>query len=75
MEFLIGVVGDETLSKLYYDYSELEYKIEELKKETAPEAKQQLKTMNVSKETLLKDFDKRFKFMFGRNFAPVEEAK
>ncbi len=75
MEFLTGVVADETLSKIYYDYSELEMKIEELKKETTPEAKKQLKAMNVSKETLLKDFDKRFKFLFGRNFAPVETAK
>ncbi len=75
MEFLTGVVADETLSKLYYDYSELEIKIEELKTETTPEAKQQLKTMTLSKETLLKDFDKRFKFLFGRNFIPVEAPK
>ncbi|CAN5631321.1 hypothetical protein BH20ACI4_BH20ACI4_13550 [soil metagenome] len=75
MEFLTDVVADETLSKFYYDYSELEIKIEELKKETTREAKQQLKTMTVSKETLLKNFDKRFKFLFGRNFVPVETAK
>ena len=75
MEFLTGVVADETLSKIYYDYSELEMKIEELKKETTPEAKKQLKAMTVSKDILLKDFDKRFKFMFGRNFVPVETAK
>jgi hypothetical protein len=75
MEFLTGTINDETLSKLYYDYSELEVRIEELKKEDTPEAKTQLKTLNVSKETLLKDFDKRFKLLFGRNFVPVETAK
>ena len=75
MGFLTETVGDETLSKLYYDYSELEIKIGEAKKETTPEAKKQLKIMTVSKDMLLKDFDKRFKFMFGRNFAPVEEKK
>jgi hypothetical protein len=75
MEFLTGVVADDTLSKLYYDYSESENKIEELKKENTPEAKQQLKLMTASKDVLLKDFDKRFKFLFGRNFVPVEAPK
>ncbi|MGI9056062.1 MAG: hypothetical protein ACR2F2_09705 [Pyrinomonadaceae bacterium] len=75
MSFLTETVGDETLSKLYYDYSELEIKIGEAKKENTPEAKKQLKTMTASRDVLLKDFDKRFKFMFGRNFVPVEEKK
>lgn len=75
MEFLTSAVADETLSKLYYDYSELEYKIDELKNQDTAEAKTQLKTLTVSKETMLKDFDKRFKFLHGRNFVPVETAK
>lgn len=75
MEFLTNTVGDEMLSKLYYDYSELEIKIEEVKKESTPEAKKQLKIMTASKDVMIKDFDKRFKFMFGRNFVPVEEKK
>ena len=75
MEFLIDVVADETLSKLYYDYSELETKIEEMKQAETPESKKQLKTMAESRTILLKDFDKRFKLLYGRNFVPVETAK
>lgn len=69
-EFLIEAVADETLSKIYYDYTELEIKIEELKKADTPEAKKQVKTMTTSKDVLLKDFDKRFKLLYGRQFAP-----
>ena len=75
MEFLTDVVADEALSKFYYDYSELETKIEEMKNADTPEAKRQLKTMTASKNVLLKDFDKRFKFMYSRHFVPVEEKK
>ena len=75
MEFLTEVAADEALSKIYYDYSELETKIGEMKKADTPEAKSQLKTMRASKEALLKNFDKRFKFMLGRHFVPVEEKK
>lgn len=75
MEFLTDTIADETLSKLYYDYSELETKIEEMKTADTPEAKKQLKTMTASKEVLLKNFDKRFKFLYGRHFVPVEEKK
>lgn len=74
MGFLVDTVNDETLSKIYYDHSEIQYKIDELKKEETPEAKQQLKTLAVTKDTLLKDFDKRFKLLNGRNFA-AEVAK
>ena len=78
MEFLTDIVADETLSKIYYDYSELESKIEEAKTADTPEAKKQLKTLTATKDVMLKDFDKRFKFMHGRNFATVaavEEKK
>lgn len=75
MGFLIDTINDETLSKIYYDYSEVNYKIDEAKKLETPEAKLQVKTLTATKENLLKDFDKRFKFLNGRNFAPVEIAK
>lgn len=75
MEFLTTTVNDETLSKLYYDYSDVESKIEEAKQAETPEAKLQIKTLTVQKETLMKDFDKRFKLLHGKNFAAVEVAK
>lgn len=75
MEFLTETVADETLTKMYYDYSELETKIEEAKTIETPEGKKQLKVLTAAKDAMLKDFDKRFKFMHGRNFAPVEVAK
>ena len=75
MGFLVDTVNDETLSKIYYDQSEIQYKIDELKKDETPEAKEQLKTLAATKETLIKDFDKRFKLLNGRNFAAIEVAK
>lgn len=75
MEFLTQVVADETLTKMYYDYSELETKIEEAKTVETPEGKKQLKVLTATKDAMLKEFDKRFKFLHGRNFAPVEVAK
>lgn len=75
MGFLTDFIADEALSKIYYDYSELEYKMEEIGKADTPEVKKQLKTMTASRDLLLKDFDKRFKFLYGRNFVPVEEQK
>jgi hypothetical protein len=75
MEFLTGVVEDSNFSNIYYDYLELENKIKEENLKTTPEAKKQVKTMIESRNTLLKDFDKRFKFMYERNFVPVEEKK
>jgi len=75
MEFLTTTVSDETLSKLYYDYSDVESKIEEAKQAETPEAKNQIKTLTIQKDTLMKDFDKRFKLLHGRNFAAVEVAK
>ena len=75
MEFLTTVVEDSNLSKVYYDYVDLEYKIKEESGKNTPEAKKQVKTMIESRNTFLKDFDKRFKFMFERNFIPVKEKK
>jgi hypothetical protein len=72
MEFLTSVVEDENLSSIYYEYLDLEYKIDEEKVKTTPEAKKQVKTMLETRNTLLKNFDKRFKFMFDRNFVPLK---
>lgn len=75
MGFLVDTINDETFSKIYYDYSDIETKIGEAKNADTPEAKKQLKALTAQKDALLKDFDKRFKLLHGRNFAPVEVAK
>lgn len=74
MEFLTSAVEDEAFSQIYYDYQELEYKIKEAPTDT-PEAKKQLKAMQDSKALMLKNFDKRFKLLYSKNFAKVEEKK
>lgn len=74
MEFLTTAVDDEAFSQIYYDYQELEYKIKEAPTDT-PEAKKQLKAMQDSKILMLKNFDKRFKLLYSKNFAKVEEKK
>lgn len=75
MEFLTDFLADETLSKIYYDYSELESKIDEMKNSDSAVARKQLKIMSASKESLLRNFDTRFKFLYGRHFVPVPEKK
>jgi len=74
MEFLTSAVEDEAFSQIYYDYQELEYKIKEAPTDT-PEAKKQLRAMQDSKALMLKNFDKRFKLLYSKNFAKVEEKK
>ena len=71
-EFLADTVGDEEFSKLHYDIAELENKIDEAKTVNTPQGKKQLKALNLLRETKLKELDKRFKFLFNRNFAAVE---
>lgn len=71
-EFLTETVGDEAFSNLGYEIAELENKIEEAKNVNTPIGRKQLKDLNLSRELKLKEFEKRFKFMLGRNFAPVE---
>ncbi len=75
MEFLISTVEDSELTSTYYEYLDLEEKINEEKAKTTPESKKQLKTMIETRSTLLKNFDKRFKFMLDRNFVPVPEKE
>lgn len=73
MEFLSSVVDDAELSKSYYDYSDLEYKMKEEAAKNTPEAKKQVKIMQETRNTLIKNFDKRFKLMYERNFVAVKE--
>lgn len=75
MEFLSSIVEDSELSKTYYDYSDLEYKMKEERAKVTPEANKQLKIMLETRNTLLKNFDKRFKFMYERNFVAVKEKE
>lgn len=75
MEFLISVIEDSNLSNIYYEYLEMENKIKEAGTAETPEAKKQMKIMLESKDAMLKNFDKRFKFMFERNFVKVEEPQ
>lgn len=75
MEFLSTVVDDAELSKAFYDYSDLEYKMKEEAEKNTPEAKKQLKIMVDTRNTLIKNFDKRFKFMYERNFVAVKEKE
>ncbi len=71
-EFLTETIGDEGFSNLYYAIVELETKIDEAKTVNTPQGRKQLKDLNVLRETKLKELDKRFKFLLGRNFVPVE---
>jgi hypothetical protein len=73
MEFLVEMLSDDTLSKTYYDYSELEYQLEEAKKENTEQAKEKVKFLTESKEAHLKEFDTRFKFLYDRNFVAAKE--
>ena len=75
MEFMISVIDDSNLSSIYYEYLEMENKIKEAGIAETPEAKKQMKIMLESKDAMLKNFDKRFKFMFERNFVKVEEPQ
>lgn len=72
MEFLTSVVEDQTLTTLYYEYSELHHKINAEGENDTPEAKKQVKILIESKNAALRNFDKRFKFTFERNFAKIE---
>jgi hypothetical protein len=71
-EFLSDTIGDEGFSNLLYETSQLEDKITEAKGVNTPQGRKQLKDLNLLRETKLKEIDKRFKFLLGRNFAPVE---
>jgi hypothetical protein len=70
--FLTDTIGDEGFSKLYYEISELETKIDEAKTVKTPQGRKQLKDLTVLRDAKLKELDKQFKLLLGRNFAPVE---
>lgn len=74
MEFLTGAVEDETLSSIFYEYMDTEYKIKDTATDT-PEGKKQLKVLQNTKALQLKNFDARFKTLFAADFAKLEARK
>jgi hypothetical protein len=72
-EFLSDAVGDETFSNLLYDISELENKLDEAKTVNTPQGRKQLKDLTLSRELKLKELDKQFKLLFGRNFVAAKK--
>lgn len=71
-EFLTDFIGDEAFSTLHYDIAELEAKIEEAKSVETPQARKQVKDLMILRDAKLRELDRRFKFLQGRNFVPVE---
>lgn len=74
MEFLNEAIADETYSNIYYDIQDIDYKIDEAKKDKSAKGKQAVKDLSAAKETKLIALDKRFKFMQDRNFVAVTVA-
>jgi len=70
--FLSDAIGDEGFSNLTYEIQELETKIGEAKEINTPIGRKQVKDLNLQRDLKIKELDKRFKFLLGRNFAPVE---
>jgi hypothetical protein len=72
MSFISDVIGDEDLNSVYYEFMDIDYELtsSENKKTT-----EELKVINEKRNTLMKNFDKRFEFMMARNFQPVTEKK
>lgn len=75
-EFLSDFLGDETFSTLHYGVLEIEGKLEEAKEnnDATPQGKKQLKDLNLARDAKLKELDKRFKFLLGRNFVPENKT-
>jgi hypothetical protein len=74
MEFLINTVSDQKLSDIYYEFVKVDSDLTELTKETSAKAKLQIKMTTQKRNTLLRDFEKRFQFMYQRNFLPEQET-
>lgn len=74
MEFLTNTVSDSALSDIYYEYITVENELSELSKDNSPKTKIQLKAKTERRNNLLRDFEKRFRFMHQRNFLPVENT-
>ena len=67
-DFLNEVIGDEDFSKLYYETTELESKIDEAKTVNTPQGRKQLKDLTLLKEAKLKELDRQYKLLLNRNF-------
>jgi len=70
--FLADTLNDEGFSNLHYEIADIETKIGEVKGVNTPQGKKQSKDLTLLRDAKLKELDKRFKFLLGRNFAPVE---
>jgi len=70
--FLADTIGDEAFSALYYEIADLETKIGETKSVNTPQGRKQLKDLTLLRDTKLKELDKQYKILLGRNFVPVE---
>lgn len=76
MDFISDVIDDEELSSIYYDYIEKVDEIDSQNDETTtPEAKKELSSLLETRNSLFKNFNDRFQFMFVKNFEPVEETE
>ena len=71
-DFLSDTIGDEGFSNILYETSQLEDKITEAKGVNTPQSRKQVKDLTLLRDAKLKELDKRFKFLLGRNFVPVE---
>jgi hypothetical protein len=71
-DFLSDTIGDEGFTKLLFDISELEDKINEAKGVNTPQGRKQLKDLNVLREAKFKELDRNFKSLLCRNFVPAE---
>lgn len=72
-DFLTDTIADEGFSNLHYELGELENKIDEAKKINTPQGKKQLKDLNLLRDAKLKELDKSFKLLLGRNFVAVKK--
>jgi hypothetical protein len=75
MDFLVQTIGDETFSNLHYSIVELEAEIEDAKTINTPAGKKKVKDLILSREVKLKELDKRYKVLLGRNFVTVENTE
>lgn len=72
-DFLTETINDEAFSNLHYSITELETKIDEAKAVNTPEGKKLLKDLTLSRDAKLKEFDKQFKLLLGKNFVAVKK--
>lgn len=72
-DFLTATINDEAFLNLHYDITELENKIDEAKAINTPQGKKQLKDLTLLRDAKIKEFDKQFKLLLGKNFVAVKK--